>query len=159
FRVDLFTPKIAKLKKHTLPSVVSAMNESATQDLRVVRIWPVIRAVLDSGTSESATPLARQSAGLLDEWLAAGASRIDADGDGKIDAPGAAVMDAAWPRFAAAVMSPVLGPLDDRLAKLLTPSDDPSPSGSSYHDGWYGYVDKDLRTLLGRSVRAPFTTR
>jgi len=30
-RVDSFTPKIGKLKKHTLASVVSAMNES-TQD-------------------------------------------------------------------------------------------------------------------------------
>jgi len=159
FRVDLFTPKIAKLKKHTLASVVSAMNEAATQDLRVVRVWPVIRAVLDSGPSAGASPLARQSAALLDQWLAAGASRIDANGDGTVDAAGAAVMDAAWPKVADAVLSPVLGPLVDRLASLITRSDDADPGGDSYHDGWYGYISKDLRTLLGRAVRGPFATR
>src|SRR5262249_58792589 len=116
----VFTPKSARVRKQTLASVVSAMNESATQDLRVVRVWPVIRAVLDSGTSEAATPLARQSASLLDEWLAAGASRIDANGDGKIDAPGAAVMDAAWPGLPDALQSPVPRPPAPPPAKLLT---------------------------------------
>ena len=159
FRVDLLRSKIARLKKHTLASVASAMNESATQDLREVDVWPVVRAVLDSGTSTDATPLARQSAVLLDQWLSAGASRIDANGDGRIDAPGAAVMDAAWPRLADAVISPVLGPLTDRLAGLMHRSGDANPGGSSYIDGWYGYVAKDLRTLLGRPVRGPFATR
>jgi acyl-homoserine lactone acylase PvdQ len=160
-RVDLLSAKIAKLKKHTLTSVVSAMNESATQDLREVRVWPVIRSVLDSGPEIKATPLAQQSAVLLDQWLAAGASRIDANGDGKADAPGAAIMDAAFPRFADAVLSPVLGqPLVDRLAaQLQSRSDDANDGGSSYISGWYGYIQKDLRTLLGRPVRGPFATR
>ncbi len=158
-RVDLFPSKIAKLKTHTLASVASVMNESATQDLRVVRVWPVIRAVLDSGTPSNVSPLAQQSAVLLDQWLAAGASRIDANGDGKVDAPGAAIMDAVWPRLADAVVSPVLGSLTDRLAALMHRSDDAGPGGSSYIDGWYGYVAKDLRTLLGRPVRGPFATR
>ena len=34
-------------------------------------------------------------------------------------------------------------------------SDDASPRGSSYVAGWYGYVDKDLRTLLGAAVARP----
>ena len=158
-RVDLLAAKIAQLKKHTLVSVAAAMNESATQDLREVRVWPVIRAVLDSGRSGSASPAALQSAALLDQWLAAGASRIDANGDGKVDAAGAAIMDAAWPKLADAVISPVLGPLTDRLAELMHRSDDAGPGGSAYIDGWYGYVAKDLRTLLGRPVRGPFATR
>ena len=33
-------------------------------------------------------------------------------------------------------------------------SDDANPGGSSYISGWYGYVDKDLRTLLGAGARA-----
>jgi len=159
-RVQLLVSKIAKRRKHTLASVVSAMNESATQDLRVVQVWPVIRAVLNSGPESNATPLAQQSALLLDQWLAAGASRIDANGDGKVDAPGAAIMDAAWPKLADAVLSPVLGPLTDRLAEQLqTRSDDANDGGSSYIAGWYGYVDKDLRTVLGQPVRGPFATR
>ena len=68
-------------------------------------------------------------------------------------------MDAAWPRLADAVMTPVLGPLVARLAALQERSDDPGPRGSSYIDGWYGYVDKDLRTLLGRDVRGPYSRR
>ncbi|HZO49405.1 MAG TPA: hypothetical protein VFB26_04595, partial [Gaiellaceae bacterium] len=78
---------------------------------------------------------------------------------GAVDAPGAAVLDAAWPRLADAVLAPVLGPLVDRLAQLMQRSDDPNPGGSAYIDGWYGYVQKDLRTLLGRPVRGPFATR
>jgi len=116
--------------------------------------------VLDSGPEANATPLAQQSAVRLDQWLAAGASRIDANGDGKVDAPGAAIMDAAFPKLANAVLSPVLGPLVDRLAtQLQTRSDDANDGGSSYISGWYGYVQKDLRTLLGRPVRGPFVTR
>jgi hypothetical protein len=116
--------------------------------------------VLDSGPEANATPLAQQSAVLLDQWLAAGASRIDANGDGKVDAAGAAVMDAAFPRIADAVLSPVLGPLTDRLAaQLQGRSDDANDGGSSYITGWYGYIAKDLRTLLGQPVRGPFATR
>jgi hypothetical protein len=29
-------------------------------------------------------------------------------------------------------------------------------NGSSFGGGWYGYVDKDLRALLGRKVRGRF---
>ena len=62
-------------------------------------------------------------------------------------------MDAAWPQIADAVMSPVLGPLTGELADAACRVDDPpTPSGSSYGSGWYGYVDKDLRTLLGQPV-------
>ena len=96
---------------------------------------------------------------LLEEWRAKGGSRLDRDLDGKIDDPGAAILDAAWPRLTDAVMRPVLGPLVDRLARLL-PRDDPAnPGGSAYYGGWYGYLDKDLRTLLGAPVTGPFATR
>ena len=91
-------------QKHTLGSVVAAMNGASTQDLRLVRVWPVVRAVLARGSS---TPRATRQRHRLDEWLAAGGSRLDADLDGKVDAPGAAVMDAAW-ALANAVLAPML---------------------------------------------------
>ena len=91
--------------------------------------------------------------------MAAPDCRIDRNLDGKIDDPGAAVMDAAWPGLANAVMSPILGPLTDRLAALMGRSDDANSGGSSYISGWYGYVDKDLRTLLGQPVRGAFSRR
>src|SRR5206468_2680100 len=135
----------------TLTSLTSAMNKAATQDLRAVRVLPTIAAVLRTGSAPSAR--AERMLGLLEAWWAAGSSRLDRDLDGKVDDPSAAIMDAAWPRVARAVMTPVLGPtLTDRLAALHDISDDANPGGSSYIDGWYGYVDKDLRALLGKPV-------
>ena len=156
-RVDLLTAAVAGRKKHTLVSVTAAMNKAATQDLRIVRVWPVIRAVLQTGPAPSAR--AEAAAALLDGWRGAGSSRLDRDLDGKIDDPGAAVLDAAWPRLADAVMAPVLGPLVERLAALHGRSDDAGPGGSAYISGWYGYVDKDLRALLGRQVAGAYSRR
>jgi len=156
-RVELLTAAVAGRKKHTLVTVTAAMNKAATQDLRVLRVWPVIREVLRTSPAPSAR--AEAAAALLDGWRAAGSSRLDRELDGKIDDPGAAVMDAAWPRLGDAVMSPVLGPLVDELARLHGRSDDAGPGGSAYISGWYGYVEKDLRTLLGRQVRAPYSRR
>jgi acyl-homoserine lactone acylase PvdQ len=156
-RVDLLRVAMAGVRKHTLASVVSAMNKASTQDLRVVRVWPVIRAVLDTGSAPNAR--AEAAARLVDVWLAAGGSRIDRDLDGKIDAAGAAVLDAAWPEISKAVFEPILGPLVLRLASLMGWSDDANAQGSAYISGWYGYIEKDLRTLLGRQVRAPYSRR
>src|SRR5688500_9752699 len=53
-RVELLQKGLAARRTHTLASVVSVMNAAATQDLRVVEVWPSIRAVLDSGPAPSA---------------------------------------------------------------------------------------------------------
>jgi acyl-homoserine lactone acylase PvdQ len=156
-RNDLLRIGVAARKKHSLATVAGVMNKAATQDLRVVRVWPIVRAVLQTGSAPSAR--AEAAAALLDSWRAAGSSRLDRELDGRVDDPGAAVMDAAWPRIADAVMTPVLGPLVDRLAALHSRSDDAGPGGSAYLSGWYGYVDKDLRALLGREVRGPYSRR
>ena len=156
-RVDLFTPLIAAQGKHTLASVTSAMNKTATQDLRVLRAWPTIQALLEGSTPPSAR--AADVAGLLDVWRSKGGSRLDRDLDGKVDDPGAAAMDAAWPKLADAVLGTVLGPLTDRFAKLMDRSDDAGPGGSAYISGWYGYVDKDLRSLLKRPVKGAYKTK
>jgi hypothetical protein len=119
-----------------------------------VRVWPIIRTVLQTGPAPSAR--AETAANLVDSWRTSGSSRLDRELDGRVDDPGAAVMDAAWPRLADAVLGPVLGPLVERLAALHGRSDDAGPGGSAYRSGWYGYVDKDLRTLLGREVRVRY---
>jgi acyl-homoserine lactone acylase PvdQ len=159
-RVDLLTNAMAiraSGRTHTLATVTAAMNIAATQDLRAARVWPVVRAVLQPGSAPSAR--AEAAAGLVDSWQLAGSSRLDRELDGRIDHPGAAVMDAAWPRIADALLTPVLGTLVDRLASLHPRSDDAGPGGSAYISGWYGYVDKDLRTLLGRQVRGQYSRR
>lgn len=156
-RVDLLKAQVAGRKKLTLAGVVGAMNVAATQDLRVMRVWPVIADVLRTGPASSAR--ASQMVQLVDGWRGGGGSRLDRDLDGKIDAAGAAVMDAAWPRIAEAVMQPVLGPLTERLAALQERDQAANSQGSSYDVGWYGYVEKDLRTLLGRAVKQRFRVR
>jgi acyl-homoserine lactone acylase PvdQ len=129
---------------------VSIMNRAATEDLRVIKVWPIIRRVLNGGKAPS--KLAAQAAALIDKWRQQGASRIDMNLDGKIDAPGAAVMDTAWDGMATAVMRPVLGPLTANLANLL-----PFSSTPSWDPGWFSYVSKDLRSELGMKVRGAYS--
>jgi acyl-homoserine lactone acylase PvdQ len=156
-RVDLLRRALGERRRQTLTSVVAAMNTAATQDLRAVEALPVVADVLRTGPAPSAR--AQQLLDLLEAWRAAGASRLDRDLDGRIDDPGAAIMDAVYPRWADAVLGPVLGPLVPRLAQIHGRSDDANAQGSAYIDGWYGTIDKDLRTLLGRPVRGAFSTR
>ena len=143
-----------KAGKNSIVDVVNTMNKAATQDLRATIVWPVIAQVLAKAAAPS--PRAAAMKGLVDSWVQRGGERIDANGDGKVDDPGAAIIDAAWPKLADAVLTPVLGSLTDRLAALMERDNAPNPDGSSFIDGWYGYVDKDLRTLLGQKVAAPY---
>jgi len=130
---------------------VSIMNRAATEDLRAIEVWPIIKRVLRGGRAPS--KIAARAVALVDAWRAQHASRIDRNLDGLIDAPGAAVMDAAWNGIATAVMRPVLGPLTSNLAQMI-------PTTSGYFDpGWYGYVSKDLRAELGMKVRGPYSRR
>src|SRR3954452_18764840 len=95
----------------------------------------------------------------LRQWRDQGSSRLDRDLDSRIDAAEAAIMDAAWSGITTAVLGPVLGPQLGDLSSLLAPDNGANSRGSSYGDGWYGYVDKDLRTLVGRPVDGAFKTR
>jgi acyl-homoserine lactone acylase PvdQ len=141
----------------TVPELTSVMNRAATQDLRAVEVWPLIRDVLATGPAPD--PLTQQAADLVSAWSAAGGSRLDRDGDGKIDDPGAAVLDAAWTPLATTVLQPVLGDLTTQLAAIENPDNKANSGGSSYGSGWYGYVEKDLRSLLGQPVQQPFSRR
>jgi acyl-homoserine lactone acylase PvdQ len=140
-RVQLLQAEVAKRKTHTLATLVGAMNAAATQDLRTVEVLPALVRVL--GTAPNAFD--QQLLSLLQAWRQAGASRLDRDGDGKIDAPGAAIMDAAWSGIAEAVLQPrVEGDLAGRLKKLIAVDDPAGPHGSSYFGAWYSYVFRQL---------------
>ena len=104
-RVDLLWAGIQRRPKHTLATVVACDERRRDAGPAAVRVWPVVRDVL---ARANGTPRATAAAAQLDAWYAAGGSRLDADLDGKVDAPGAAVMDAAWAPIANAVMAPVL---------------------------------------------------
>jgi acyl-homoserine lactone acylase PvdQ len=145
-------------KHPRLQDVVSVMNRAATEDLRGTEVWPVIRAVLQG--SPPPTPLAGAAANLVTRWSHRGAPRVDRNDDGKVDDPGAAVMDAAFPRIADAVLAPRLGDLTSQFATLMGRDDAPAGrNGSSFGGGWYGIVSKDLRTQLGRKVKGRYRLR
>src|SRR4051794_11461865 len=125
----------------TLPELVSVMNRAATQDLRAVEVWPTIKGVLATGGAPD--PITQQAAALVSNWSAAGGSRLDRDGDGRVDDPGAAVLDAAWRPLATAVLQPVLGDLIPQLAALEGSDGRPNNDGNAYGSGWDGYLPKE----------------
>jgi hypothetical protein len=144
---------LATRGQHDLASVTSAMNAAATQDVRAIELVPVLARLLSKGA-----PSARDAKmlKLLQAWRAHGGSRLDRDGDGKIDAPGAAILDAAWDPMSVAEFKNVLGRnLTDQLAELIPHFDHPPDKGM--FAGWMGYMDKDFRTLLGDAVRGPYS--
>ena len=107
----------------------------------------MVSRVLRGGPAPSARDQAVVD--LLDDWVERDAPRLDADNDGLYDEAGPAIMDATWRPVAEAVMGPVFGDLLDDLNDVRGLG---GLSGESY-------VDKDLRTLLGDSVRGRFNLR
>ena len=155
-RVDLLNANTNKVKRHTLATLTGAMNAAATQDVRVMTFLPTLAAVLRGGPAPSAR--SARMLELLEAWRAKGGSRLDRDLDGKIDDPGAAVLDTAWPRLADAAMTPVLGQaLADQLSNTLHRRFDLPPGGQ--FGGWHMYMSKDLRRLLGRPVKGQLANR
>jgi acyl-homoserine lactone acylase PvdQ len=148
-------------RRNRLHDVLSVVNRAATQDLRAVEVWPVISDVLDGGAAPDAR--SRQAADLLGAWVRRGASRLDRDLDGKVDHPGAAVLDQVWDALSETVLRPVLGDLaapGGLFGQLIGRDNSPRRgNGGAYGSGWYGYVEKDLRSLLGRRVRGAYSRR
>jgi acyl-homoserine lactone acylase PvdQ len=150
-RVQLYT---GFKKRMTEAKDVSIMNRGATEDLRAVKVWPTIEQVLAGGPAPS--KLAEEAAGLVDKWVEEGASLY---GVNRPENPGAAVMEAAWTPIAEAVLGPVLGELMPEFESIAAPDNPPSSQGSSFDNGWYGYVYKDLRSELGLPVEQPYSRK
>ncbi|TMK83129.1 MAG: hypothetical protein E6G57_16315, partial [Actinobacteria bacterium] len=135
--------------------ITSAMNAAATQDVREMLLEPVLSRLLHGGRAPSARDA--QMLSLLDAWRSQGGSRLDRTGNGQVTAPGAAIMDAAWPLLARAWASAVLGPaLTSQFARLESVYEAP-PGGQE--TTWVPYLDKDLRTVLGMRVRGKYAVR
>jgi acyl-homoserine lactone acylase PvdQ len=135
--------------------VASIMNRAATEDLPAIKDWPLIKQVLEGGPAPSV--LAQEAANLVSAWAESGASRFGETGP---ENPGAAVLDQAWPLIGEAVLGPVLGPeLLKEFESISAPDNPPSSSGSAYGSGWYGLVNKDLRTELSLPVEARYSLR
>ena len=154
-RVDLLLENLGGGSDLTPAEVTSAMNAAATQDVREITLEPVLSKLLHGGTAPNSRDA--QMLALLDEWHGQGGSRLDRTGNGQITAPGAAIMDTAWPLLAKAWASAVLGPtLTQEFANLVNIYDSP-PAGQ--YTGWHIYMYKDLRTMLGMRVRGKYALR
>jgi len=127
-------------EKVGLAGVVGVMNRSATEDIRST-VWASIRAVLAEG--EPISTLASQAVEMLDDWIADDAPLVDVDDDGFYDSPGPLVFDQIFDEVVAAVRAPVLG-------EYL------SNGGSLRGLDAQGFIDKDLRTVVGQSVAGKF---
>ncbi|MGZ8667067.1 MAG: penicillin acylase family protein, partial [Solirubrobacterales bacterium] len=154
---DLLNRNLERLKRNgkwSLAAVTSVMNAAATQDVRAIDVVPLLRRLLNPSTAPN--PQAQQMMNLMAAWTKHGGSRLARDLDGKIDDPGAAIMDTAWPKIADAFMAPKLGPQLDELNTLFSRFDQP-PAGQ--YSGWYQYFVRDVKRLLGDSVPQPFENR
>ena len=141
-------------EKMTLVELIDAMEDSATVDLRGDAILPLLlRAIGERGDAKVRDAVAKLSA-----WRRDGAHRIDRDRNGTYEHSDAiAIMDAWWPLLLDAEFKPSLGSslfaeLQDVIALDNEPNNHGDHLGSAYQTGWYGYVSKDLRTLLGDRV-------
>ena len=140
-RVELFDKFPKRVR---LPDVVSVMNRAATEDVRSPA-WPVVSRVLHGGPAPNAR--AAQVVSLLDDWVRRDAPRLDADDNGFYDDPGPAIMDA---RVGARSPKRCCGRCSARSSPMSTASAIVSDAS---------YLDKDLRTLLGRRVEGKFNLR
>lgn len=151
FRNQMLEAGLVHHRKLNLAQVVSAMNAAATTDFRDAFLMPVVAKVMQKVPAPS--PRDAQMLQLLLQWRSHGANVLDLNGDGKVDDPGAAIMDAFGPRLSDAVMDPVLGPQAPALAAMIGKN---ASESSGFTGGWISYIDKDLRTLLGQKVRGKF---
>ena len=141
--------------KIDLPKLVSIMGDAGTVDLRGQEVWPLLRRLIGRPRDDQE----RRLVGLLGAWAGSGANRVDRDGDNAYEHSGAvALMDAWWEPLVRGAFQRRLGaPLFDSVAALNQVHQEPGPGGSAFFDGWYGYMEKDLRSLLGRRVRGRYS--
>ncbi|MBB6172864.1 acyl-homoserine lactone acylase PvdQ [Nocardiopsis mwathae] len=174
-RGDLLDARVAGLiddgHKFTVASLTRVMTEAGVADLRAERVLPQLLRVIDTAPVED-PELAATVAGLRD-WLEDGALRREPrrDAGHYAHADAIRVLDAWWPLLVRAQFQPELGSdLYTGLTGIVQVDESPSGSlggepgdvkqgqthkGSSFQYGWWSYVDKDLRNVLGDDVRAP----
>lgn len=148
-RNRLFLGPTQARKKHTPASVVGVMNLPATQDVRA-QLLPTLEKILEGGTAPS--PATSQLLVTLKDYSEQGFPRLDSNGDGRYDHPGTAIMSTWWTLLADAVMGGRLS------TDLLDQLNDFEGRGNRGGSSWVGWLDKDLRTLVGDSVKSKFAT-
>jgi hypothetical protein len=136
-----------------IAELVQAMEEPASEDIRMVKLWPILKQVLGTGGDSTV----QSAVALLDQWYADGGHRRDLTRSGvDQDTPAIELMDAWWPRLLQAEFGPALGAGAFDALQVMLPfgsvTEGQQPAAPDFADGWYGYVSKDLRDLLSGST-------
>jgi acyl-homoserine lactone acylase PvdQ len=146
-------------RKTNLAELIGAMEDAGSVDLRGERDLPLMLDVIGNPTN----PQLADAVHTLKVWLFKGAHRIDKNKDGHYDDERAVqIMDAWWPRAVERIFKNELGQtVFDKFTAMIgldnAPNNHGQHLGSAYQDGWYGYVSKDLRRVLGQPVQQPLS--
>jgi hypothetical protein len=147
---------IAGTKKMSLLDLVNGMEDAGTVDLRGTQVLPWALKVIGTPDADTAGAVAA-----LRAWALSGAHRRDRDGDGHYEQSEAIrLMDAWWPRLLEAEFEPAIGKEAFDAIHAQVTFDDPNRDdhiGSAFQDGWFGYANKDLRTVLGHKVKGRYS--
>ncbi len=135
-------PLLAGSNKVSLSELTGAMMDAGTTDPRGQQLLPELLAAV------GADPARSREIALLRAWQASGANRVDRDRDGAYAHQAAIALFDAWYEDAVrTVLRPALGD----LAVPGKIDDHPRMTPGGFNAvGSYGYLDKDLRRVLGR---------
>ncbi|MDG9718091.1 penicillin acylase family protein [Streptomyces sp. DH24] len=148
----------------TRASLVRAMADAGLADLRAEQVLPKLLKAI--GGSPVTDPAAAAAVDRLRAWVSAGARRTEtAAGSRKYaHADAVRILDAWWPLLVRAQFEPGLGSdLYGAFTANLPVDESPSAghgptgahAGSAFQYGWWSYVHKDIRAVLGEEVRGP----
>ncbi len=171
YRSNLLDDRIKKLissgTKVSRTTLTQAMEDAAITDLRGEDVLPEMLKVIDS--QPVTDPTQKAAVDNLRAWMTNGSKRVETkDGSQTYrDAAAIRTMDAWWPKLVEAEFKPGLGDdLYTAMTKALQVDESPSTGGegathkgSSFQYGWWSYVDKDLRSVLGQSVKGPLASK
>jgi acyl-homoserine lactone acylase PvdQ len=151
--------------KMTLSQLVDAAEFGGVADLRGLKLIPWALKVLGTPRAAHADAVAK-----LRVWIAAGAPRADRNGDGHYDHADAVRIADTWvAALARHVFAPRMGTALFALYDHAFAPDEPNRYhaqrnahlGSAWQEGWFHYLAKDLRTVLGTRghVKQPWRVR
>ncbi|MEE6256896.1 penicillin acylase family protein [Plantactinospora sonchi] len=163
---------LAAGRKFDRASLTALVQQAGLTDLRGVEVLDELIRVLESQPVTDAR--LADVIGTLRAWRAAGALRVETSRGSRTyrHAEAIRVFDAWWPLLVRGQFAAPLGPeLYQALVNTLQINESPSGhqqgdtsdlpgsaasaqthKGSSFQHGWWGYVDADLRAVLGDPV-------
>ncbi len=177
-RADLLDARVraalASGQKLGRADTIRLTEDAAVADLRAEKILGNLLRLIDR--QPVTDPALGAAVDKLRAWQQAGMKRVETSPGSKAyqHADAIRIFDAWWPLLVAGEFRGLLGdPLYASLVAAMQINESPSggqmgdigggPSsghkGSSYQHGWWGYVDKDIRSVLGDTVRGPLPRR